>query len=186
MHAPNIPQVQRLLDVSRSATPLCNPAGQAFLSLPLGPESQQVVPLASPLAKFWLSNEYQKTYSAPPSPALLSQALDFFQAHAAYSTLSGPVHNRLAPAGDKILLDLQDDPGRIVEISSTEWRVSGSLGIHFRRKPTAPALPTPLRPNPSSRLKPSAACSTSPTPRIGPAASPGSWPLSSPPPLIPS
>ena len=59
------PQTEFLLNHSATASPFASTAGQAFVSLPLGPFSHQVCSILSPRFRDWLIDAFYQEHAEP-------------------------------------------------------------------------------------------------------------------------
>lgn len=109
------------------------------------------VGLHSQAFKRWLHRAYRKQYGVVPSPHAVSAAVEALDAEAAESS-EATVHTRVAGGDGVVRVDLNDESGQIVEVTSDGWQTTTSAHVAFRRKPTALALPEPVRGGSLARL----------------------------------
>lgn len=148
--------VQQVLQCARAAAPFTSSLGQAFVSLPLGPEAQQVIPVRSPRFYAWLADNFYREFDLPPSPTALRNAVRQIEATAWFSDQTRPaVARRLAARGANVILDLYDELGQVVHIGPHGWRVVSGLGYHFANARNSRPLPHRNR-NPAGRPSPPA------------------------------
>ena len=148
--------VQQVLDCARAAAPFASSLGQAFVSIPLGPEAQQVIPVRSPRFYAWLADTFYREFSAPPHASALRNAVRQIEASAWFADQNRPaVSRRLAAQGSHLILDLYDELGQVVEIGPQGWRVVSGLGFHFANARNSRPLPAPIETEtrPSARLQ---------------------------------
>jgi hypothetical protein len=146
---PDVPnqQTQVLLRHAAPATPFSSPRGQVFVSVPIGPEAHQVVALRSPAFRGWLIESFYRESGAAPSGSAVREALSTLEAHArAGDWPRQSVERRVASHDGKLILDLHNDAGDAVEISSHSWKLVRGLPYYFRGSRNALALPIPEKP----------------------------------------
>ncbi len=150
-------QPKELLELAHSATPFCSNDGQACASLPLSVEHRTVVPLRSAAFRDWLTSEFYKQNKTAPSLQAFRAALRTLEAQARYGEFPAqPVKQRLGFEGDpfypsKIILDLANASGDILEITSRGWQIRNNLQTAFRQSPSTRALPVPEPAAPSPK-----------------------------------
>jgi hypothetical protein len=148
-------QPKALLKLAHTASPFCSNDGQACASLPLSVEHRTVVPLRSAAFRDWLTSEFYKQQDTAPSPQAFRAALRTLEAQARYGEFSPqPVKQRLGFEGDpyfpsKIILDLANATGDILEITARGWQTRNNLKTAFRQSTSTLALPLPQSPAPS-------------------------------------
>ncbi|MDQ2950157.1 MAG: hypothetical protein M3Y27_30175, partial [Acidobacteriota bacterium] len=109
--------VQQVLHCARAAAPFTSSLGQAFVSLPLGPEAQQVIPVRSPRFYAWLADNFYREFDVPPNPSAMRNAVRQIEASAWFSDQARPaVARRLAARGANVILDLYNELGQVVQI----------------------------------------------------------------------
>jgi energy-coupling factor transporter ATP-binding protein EcfA2 len=151
-------QAQALLYHARSATPFCSDKGETFVSVPASIDSRRVFMLRSGAFQNWLTANFHNEYEAAPSSNAFRSALSVLEAQAAYSEAPRPrVHCRLGFEGDpyqpsRILIDLANEAGELVDISSQGWQVTGNMRSAFLQSATALPLPRPERPKSGSPI----------------------------------
>jgi hypothetical protein len=144
-------QAQALLYHARSATPFCSDKGETFVSVPASIDSRRVFMLRSAAFRNWLTANFHNEYEAAPSSSAFRSALSVLEAQAAYSEAPRQrVHCRLGFEGDlyepsRILIDLANEAGELVDISSQGWQVTGNMRSAFLQSATALPLPRPER-----------------------------------------
>ncbi len=136
--------VQEVLQCARAAEPFASSLGQAFVSIPLGPEAQQVIPVRSPRFYAWLADNFYREFSVAPNAGALRNAVRQLEASAWFSDASRPaVARRIAARGSDLILDLYNELGQVVEISPQGWRVVSGLDYHFANARNSRPLPAP-------------------------------------------
>lgn len=142
-------QVQALLTSASVATPLSTELGQSFVSIPLGNEAHQVVPLYSKAFRNWLLERFHTEHQITPRVSTLRDVTNLLEAKSQFG--GGPrtsVARRIARSTNKtILLDLYNDQGEAVEISPSGWTITQNLAAHFRSTRSARPLPNPETPH---------------------------------------
>ncbi len=138
------------LGIASSFAAFHSPEGQAFVSLPFGPDGHQVVPVHSTGFRDHLTTLFHQHHGHFPKPRKLSETIRLLGGEAfgpGHPTQPShrPVSVRLAahdsiPA--RIVLDLLDD-GQTVNIGPDSWSVSGANPACFRRFHTQAPLPPP-------------------------------------------
>lgn len=143
-------QALALLYHARGVTPFCSEDGEACASVPATLDSRQVLPLRSAAFRDWVTANFYAEYEMAPSAEAYRSALRTLEARARHGE-SPPrkVDVRIGFEGDsfapsKIILDLANASGEVVEITSQGWRTTDNLGHPFRQPSAALALPRPL------------------------------------------
>ena len=142
------PQIEFLLNHAATASSFTSTAGQAFVSLPLGPFSHQVCSVLSPRFRDWLIDAFYREHQEPPTNYALRQTIRTLHAHAICSGARLPVHRRVAARGnprqpDAILLDLANSDGEIVEITPDGWHITTDSSAAFLHSRGNAELPRP-------------------------------------------
>jgi hypothetical protein len=144
-----IDQTQALLYHARAATPFCSEDGEPCASIPSTVDSRRVLALRSASFRDWLTANFYSEYETAPSIAAFRAALRMLEARARYGEMPAQkVDHRLAFEGDpftpsRIILDLANSEGQLLEISSQGWQTTGNLRHPFHQSPTALPLPCP-------------------------------------------
>lgn len=144
-----IDQTQALLYHARAATPFCSEDGEPCASIPSTVDSRRVLALRSASFRDWLTANFYSEYETAPSITAFRAALRMLEARARYGEMPAQkVNHRLAFEGDpfapsRIILDLANSEGKLLEISSQGWQTTGNLRHPFHRSPTALPLPCP-------------------------------------------
>ncbi len=150
-------QPQALLHHARDASPFCSKDGQACASLPASTEHRTVVPLRSAVFRDWLTAQFYKEHETAPSLTAFRAALRTLEARARYGDFAAqPVKQRLGFEGDpflpsKIILDLANPEGDVLEITSRGWQIRNNLKTAFHQSTTTLPLPRPAPPAPSPK-----------------------------------
>ncbi|HEY6391988.1 MAG TPA: hypothetical protein VIX89_11965 [Bryobacteraceae bacterium] len=149
-HTPKFDQAQALLYHARAATPFSSEDGEAYASVPAGIDSRRVLPLRSDAFRAWLTNNFYSEYDTAPSAEAFRAALYTLEARARHGESPAQrVDYRLGFEGDpflpsKIFLDLANDSGELVEITSKGWRTTDNLQHNFRQSSTTLPIPNPI------------------------------------------
>jgi len=144
-----IDQTQALLYHARAATPFCSEDGEPCASVPSTVDSRRVLALRSASFRDWLTANFYSEYETAPSITAFRAALRMLEARARYGEMPAQkVDHRLAFEGDpfapsRIILDLANSEGELLEISSQGWQTTGNLRHPFHQSPTALPLPCP-------------------------------------------
>ncbi len=144
-----IDQTQALLYHARAATPFCSEDGEPCASIPSTVDSRRVLALRSASFRDWLITNFYSEYESAPSLTAFRAALRMLEARARYGDLPAQkVDRRLSFEGDpftpsRIILDLANSAGEVLEISSQGWQITGNLRHSFHQSPTALPLPGP-------------------------------------------
>jgi hypothetical protein len=123
-------------------------------------EHRTVVPLRSAAFRDWLTSEFYKQNVTAPSPQAFRAALRTLEAQARYGEFSPqPVKQRLGFEGDpyfpsKIILDLANATGDILEITARGWQTRNNLKTAFRQSTSTLALPVPANQPPVTSHQP--------------------------------
>ncbi|HLK20971.1 MAG TPA: hypothetical protein VKT81_18600 [Bryobacteraceae bacterium] len=148
-------QPKSLLDLAKQASPFCSSDGQACASLPVTVDHRSVFPIRSAAFRDWLTAEFYKEHRTAPSSDAFRAALRTLEGQARYGEFTPqPVRHRLAFEGDtffpsKLILDLANSTGDILEITSQGWQIRNNLKTAFRQSPSTQPLPIP---NPQSLI----------------------------------
>jgi hypothetical protein len=147
-------QAHALLYHARAATPFFAQNGEPCATIPSSIESVRVLPLRSADFRDWLTANYYAEYEAAPSSLALRAALRTLEARAQFGdSPAQKVDYRIGFEGDpfapsKILLDLTNPAGEILEITSQGWSTTDNLHCSFRQSPGMLPLPAPQAPIP--------------------------------------
>jgi hypothetical protein len=102
-----------------------------------------------PRSAIWLTANFYGEYETAPSTTALRAALRMLEARARYGEMPAQkVDRRLSFEGDpftpsRIILDLANPDGEVLEISSRGWQITGNLRHPFHQSETTLALPSP-------------------------------------------
>jgi hypothetical protein len=144
-----IDQTQALLYHARAATPFCSEDGEPCASIPSTVDSRRVLALRSASFRDWLTANFYGEYETAPSTTAFRAALRMLEARARYGEMPAQkVDRRLSFEGhpftpSRIILDLANADGEVLEISSKGWQTTGNLRHPFRQSETTLALPSP-------------------------------------------
>jgi putative DNA primase/helicase len=150
-------QPQALLKLAHLASPFCSKDGQACASFPASTEHRTVAPLRSAIFRDWLTASFYTQYATAPSADAFRAVLRTLEARARYGEFpTQPVNHRLGFEGDpflpsKIILDLANPSGEVLEITSRGWQIRNNLKTAFRQSTTTLPLPIPLQPATSNQ-----------------------------------
>ncbi len=152
-------QALALLYHARSATPFFSQGGQPCARIPSEVDSGRTFALRSADFRDWVTANFYSEFETAPSSIALRAALRTLEARAQYD--GSPVQkvdHRVSFQGDpfapsKILLDLANAAGEILEITSQGWTLTDNLRHSFRHSPgmlplSSPANPQSPTPNP--------------------------------------
>ena len=137
-----------LLRHARAATPFRSPAGEPCASLPASLDSRNVVSLRSAEFRDWLTRNFKSEHESPPSAAAIAAVLRTLESDAKYGEFPDQkVDLRVGFEGDpyfpsRILLDLANDSGNLLEITAQGFSTTNNLKHAFRQSLTM--LPLPL------------------------------------------
>jgi hypothetical protein len=143
-------QAQALLYHARGATPFSSQDGEPFASVPSGIDSRRVLPLRSAAFRDWLINNFYGEYNAAPAVGAFRAVLLALEARARHGeSPTQKVNCRLGFEGNaflpsKIFLDLANDSGELVEITSKGWQTTDNLQHNFRQSSTTLFIPHPI------------------------------------------
>ncbi|HUJ20603.1 MAG TPA: hypothetical protein VLX58_03730 [Bryobacteraceae bacterium] len=149
---PHTDQAAALLRHARGATPFTSQDGQPCASVPGSLDSRHVHPIRSAAFRDWLTNNFYNEFEMPPSPEAFRAVLCTLEARARYGDFpSQRLDHRLGFEGDplipsKIILDLANSSGEVLEIDSHGWRLRDNMQHSFRQSITTLALPHPIAP----------------------------------------
>ncbi len=137
-------QVEALLSSARAATPLSTELGQSFVSIPLGTEAHQVIPLYSKAFRNWLLERFHTEHQVNPRASALRDVINLLEAKLQFGGgPRTPVARRIARTKTGILLDLYNDQGEAVEITNHGWSITSNLATAFRSTRSSRPLPRP-------------------------------------------
>ncbi len=145
-------QSNALLYHARAATPFFSQGGEPCASIPSSVDSRRIVPLRSADFRDWLTANYFSEYETAPSALALRTVLRTLEARAQYGNWPAQkVNHRIGLEGDpfapsKILLDMANPAGEILEITSQGWTITDNLRHSFHRSPGMLPLPYPANP----------------------------------------
>ncbi len=145
-------QIQALLASASAATPLSTELGQCFVSIPLGNEAHQVIPLKSNAFRNWLLERFYTEHQITPPASALRDVVGLLEAQSQFGGgPRTPVTRRIARGSNHtILLDLYNDAGQAVAIHAHGWSITQNLAAHFRSTRSARPLPLPEAPQPGA------------------------------------
>ncbi|MGP0076433.1 MAG: hypothetical protein ACLPWF_31345 [Bryobacteraceae bacterium] len=132
-------QAVALLYHARSATPFFSQGGEPCATIPSSVDSRRVLPLRSADFRDWLTANYYSEFETAPSSLALRAVLRTLEARAQYgNSPAQKVDHRVSFEGDpfapsKILIDLANPAGEILEITSQGWCTTDNLGHSFRQ-----------------------------------------------------
>ena len=144
-----IDQTQALLYHARAATPFCSEDGEPCASIPSTVDSRRVLALRSDSFRDWLTANFYNEYETAPSATAFRAALRMLEARARYGEEPAQkVDGRLSFEGNpfmpsRIILDLANSAGELLDISPQGWQITGNLRHPFHQSPTALPLPYP-------------------------------------------
>src|SRR3954447_3429578 len=123
---------------------LHTPDGRTFVDLVID-QSRETWPVRSDRFRMYLDRLYfNKTGRAPRAKELRS-SINLCDDFARYEAAEQHVSLRVGSANGKLYLDLADEKGRVVEISSAGWWIPPISPVPFERLPAMRALPVPAR-----------------------------------------
>lgn len=149
---PHTDEAAALLRHARSATPFISKDGQPCASVPGSIDSRHIHAIRSAAFRDWLTNEFYSEFEVPPSLSAFRAVLRTLEARARYGDFPPQkLDHRLGCEGDpltpsKIILDLANSAGEVVEIDSHGWRIRDNMHHSFRESNTTLALPRPIPP----------------------------------------
>ncbi len=149
---PHTDQASALLRHARGATPFTSKDGQPCASVPGSLDSHHVHPIRSAAFRDWLTNCFYSEFELAPAQDAFRAVLRTLEARASYGDF--PPQNlghRIGFEGDpflpsKIILDLANATGQVLEIDSHGWCIRDNMHHSFRQSITTLALPRPLTP----------------------------------------
>ncbi len=149
-HIARVDQAQALLYHARAATPFSSDDGEAYASVPTGIDARRVLPLRSTAFRDWLTNNFYSEYDTAPSAEAFRDAVNTLEARArnGESTVRrvdyrlGFEGNPLLPS--KIILDLANKNGEVVEITSKGWDTADNFSHDFRQSASTLSIPHPV------------------------------------------
>ena len=142
-------QALALLYHARSSKPFFSQGGQPCARIPSGVDSGRTFALRSADFRDWVTANFYSEFETAPSSLALRAALRTLEARAQYDgSPAQKVEHRVSFEGDpfapsKILLDLANTAGEILEITSQGWTLTDNLRHSFRHSPGTLPLPVP-------------------------------------------
>jgi energy-coupling factor transporter ATP-binding protein EcfA2 len=152
---PRIPQTDQaaaLLYHARSASPFLSKDGQPCASVPGALDSRHIHPIRSAAFRDWLTSAFYNEFEIAPSPLAYRSAIRVLEARAKHGDFpSQKLDRRLGFEGDsyapsRIILDLANPSGQVLEMDSHGWRIRDNMNHSFRQSISTLALPRPLAP----------------------------------------
>jgi hypothetical protein len=136
-------QADILIELAEAAELFHTADGTGFSDLVIKGH-RETWPIRSKGFRRWLAHGYyQKTEGAPSSEALQS-ALNVIEAKAHFDAPERVIYIRVGGLDGRLYLDLVDETWRVVEISTTGWRVIDDPPVRFRRAAGMQPLPAPV------------------------------------------
>src|SRR5690348_7639797 len=136
----NSDQAKAIVDGARAATPFLSLEGEAYVSVPSeNIDARQIYPLHSAEFRDWLSNAYYNEFEDVPSASSFRAALQTIEAWARHGEMAPQkVDYRIGFEGDlyapsRIFVDLSNNRGQLVEITSRGWAIADNFQHAFRR-----------------------------------------------------
>lgn len=146
---PQTDQAAALLYHARQATPFTSKDGQPCASVSAALDSRRVLAIRSATFRDWLTSNFYSEYEMAPSPTAFRAAIRVLEARARHTDFpSSKIDQRLGFEGDsyspsKIILDLANPSGQVLEMDSHGWRIRDNMHHSFRESITTLALPRP-------------------------------------------
>jgi len=106
--------------------------------------------------KHWLRSLYFKTHNFSAPRSAVDDVQDQIEAMALFDHREHPVFRRVGFSGGALYIDLCNDAGQVVEVTSNNWTVTDRPAVRFIRSRHARALPVPEiddSPNALGRLR---------------------------------
>ncbi|MGI8745190.1 MAG: hypothetical protein ACR2NN_21985 [Bryobacteraceae bacterium] len=112
----------------------CNPNSASASSASLSKtEAHQIVPLHSKAFHNWLLERFYSEHHVVPRPSAVREVIQLLEAKTQFGGVPRvSIARRIASAPGKVILDLYNDQGEVVEISATGWHVTQNLSAYFR------------------------------------------------------
>jgi hypothetical protein len=108
-----------------------------------GEKGQNIMPVPGHGFKLWLSGTFYNETGQPAHVEGIRAALQILEAKAIHSGKKIPLWNRFARIDGEVWLDLADEAGRAVRVTSGGWAVIEKPPILFRRFSHQVSLPLP-------------------------------------------
>ncbi len=119
-----------------------SPEGRTFATLPIK-DHQETWPISGKGFKNWLKGAYWKKYKIPANSQAVTDALGVLQAKAQFEGEEDEVFTRIGCRHRKVFMYLAGPDGRIVEISTTGWRICDESEVHFIKTKNLAKMPEP-------------------------------------------
>ncbi len=132
------------IDIASDAELFHNAEGKSFATVRVG-DHCETWPLKSPNFKRWIAAQFWKKHEASIHPPAIAEAILTLDGRASYEGAQREVYARIADNAGAIYLDLCDDAWRVVEMTSSNWRIieASDCPVKFRRSSGMLPLPQP-------------------------------------------
>jgi hypothetical protein len=135
---------------ARVIAPFSSASGATWAAVPTGPDTHESWPLASRQFRNWLSNSFMAEHEIFPGRHALNHAITLLQARARFdsSRARQEVFDRIGYRGrahcpDALVINLANETGDVVEITTHGWAIRNDEARRFRPVPAARPLPRP-------------------------------------------
>ena len=145
-------QLERLFKLTAAAQPFASDRGQAWVSLPLGDDGEQIWPARSARFRDWLVTRFRHEHDDLPREHNLRAALRTVESLAHSNPLGHPINLRFAASGRTagpvvhapaaVVIDLANEKGESIEITPTGWEITPTTPHSFRHNRPTPLPPT--------------------------------------------
>lgn len=108
-------------------------------------EHKETYSLNSKNFKHWLNNQFFLKFNQIPSDYEMAKVLNALEGKALFQGECREIHNRLAFHDDKIYIDLGCPDWKVVEVSSSGWKIVSEYPVRFKRSQNQQSLPIPTR-----------------------------------------
>jgi hypothetical protein len=136
-------QAETLIELAREMELFRGLDGEDYASFQNGGHRETLL-LKSKDFKDYLAARFWELKGKPPHSNALQNALAVLHGHASMNPWRQPVYSRLAQMGSKVYLNLADDHWRVVEVTSSGWKVTSDHPVFFLKPKGMTALPIPL------------------------------------------
>jgi hypothetical protein len=133
-----------LIEIAEEAELFHSPDRSAYATIGVDGH-RETWPLASAGFKEWLSGRFYKAVGRAPRADAMGDALLTIAGRARYDGPEIEVHLRIAPAGERIVVDLGTSDWSSVVVGPGGWEITTAAPVRFRRTGGLAPLPRPDR-----------------------------------------
>lgn len=135
---------EKLVRIAESFHLFQDEQGATYVDVPRGTGSEVLKVRAGRFAE-WLGNEYRKKYRGVAKRGAIDDARTVICGVGSQRGLIEPVFIRVGKSAESIVVDLNDQQHRVVEITALGWSIKDKSPVKFIRPASALALSEPKR-----------------------------------------